>query len=124
MSLRMRQRGMTLIEVMIAVTIAAIIVVGLNGFVTLGLDAKAAARQGNELVYQGNFALERMMATARAAPPVALSTPTPGSTGNWFTTTMYCRDGANRILETTPGDVTCTSSSAIVFRPAALRADR
>ena len=57
MSPRARQAGLTLVELLMALAIAALLVTGLNGFIMLGLDAKATARESNELLYQGSFAL-------------------------------------------------------------------
>jgi len=115
MSAHLRQSGFTFIEVMIAIVIAALIVAGLNGFVMTALDAKASGRQSNEVLYQGNFALERMVAVARATPQKILLTPTlANSTGDWFAPTMYCIKGGNRLVETTVSDTSCTGSNTIV----------
>src|SRR5262249_24210543 len=118
-----RQRGFTFIEVMIAIIIAALIVAGLNGFVMTGLDAKASVRQTNELIYQGGFAMERMIAAARATPQKLLSAPTlANSTGDWFAPTMYCLNGGNQLVETTVTDTSCTGSTTIASNVVAISA--
>ena len=123
MSAPVRQEGFTLIEVMITIVIAALIVAGLNGFVMTALDAKASGRQANELLYQGSFALERMIAAGRATPQKALSTPTlANSTGDWFAPTMYCLKGGNRLVETTVSDTSCTGANTIATNIVALSA--
>ena len=123
MSQRARQAGMTLIELMMAIAIAALLVTGLNGFIMLGLDAKASAHQSNELLYQGSFALDRIQAAARATAPKPLSAPTlANSTGDWFAPTMYCLKGGNRLIETTTSDTSCTGSNTVATNVTALSA--
>jgi prepilin-type N-terminal cleavage/methylation domain-containing protein len=72
--------GMTLIELLIAVAIGAIVLAALNSVVSLGLQAQTSGRQGNELVYQTRFALERMITTARSVSPKSLTTPNASTT--------------------------------------------
>ncbi len=113
------QRGLTLIELLIAVTLAAFVLAALNSVVALGLNAQASGRQANELVYQGRFALDRMAAKARSTPPKLLTTPSSGTTtGNWFSTatppTMYCLNSVNKqLVETVDTDAGCTGSVVI-----------
>jgi len=118
-----RQAGLTLVELMMALAIAALLVTGLNGFIMLGLDAKATARQSNELLYQGSFALERIVAAARATAPKPLSVPTlANTTGDWFSPKMYCLKGGNRLVETTTSDTSCTGSNTVANNVIALSA--
>ena len=97
------QRGLTLIELLIAVTLAVVILAALNSVVSLGLNAQASGRQANELVYQARFALDRMAAKARSTAPKLLTTPSSaGTTGDWFssTSTLYCLKSGNQLVET------------------------
>lgn len=110
---RSAQAGMTLIELLIAVAIGAIVLAALNSVVSLGLQAQATGRQGNELVFQARFALERMITTARGMPPKLLATPAAGTTGNWFSPVMYCRNGSSQLIETTTADFGCTGTTVI-----------
>jgi prepilin-type N-terminal cleavage/methylation domain-containing protein len=120
---RPAQAGMTLVELLIAVAIGAIVLAALNSVVSLGLQAQASGRQGNEFVFQARFALERMITTARSVPPqLALATPTAGTTGNWFCSpvpvcnvvnVMYCRNASSELIETTTGDNGCTGTKVI-----------
>ena len=110
---RPTQAGMTLIELLIAVAIGAIVLAALNSVVSLGLQAQAAGRQGNELVFQARFALERMITTARGVSPKLLATPTAGTTGNWFSPVMYCLNGSSQLIETTTADNGCTGTTVI-----------
>ncbi len=94
------QRGLTLIELLVAVAIAALVVAALNSVVALGLNAQASGRQTNELVYQARFALERMAAAYRGAT---------------WSTTLYCLDGTNlrEITFTTTPPASCTGGAVI-----------
>ena len=116
MANRRSQRGLTLIELLIAMTLAVFILAALNSVATLGLNAQASGRQANELVYQARFALDRMAAKARSTPPKLLTTPSPG-TGNWFSTAtppaMYCRNSGNQLVETVDTDTGCTGGAVI-----------
>ncbi len=120
------QHGLTLIELLIAMTLAVVILAALNSVVTLGLNAQASGRQANELVYQGRFALDRMAARARSTAPKPLTTPpagTPpsdGTTGDWFSVpgslVMYCRNSTNKqLVETVVTDTDCTSPTGAVI---------
>jgi prepilin-type N-terminal cleavage/methylation domain-containing protein len=124
------QCGITLIELVLATAIGAILLTSLNSTVKLGLDAQTAGRGSNELAYQGRFALERITDKARATTPKALSTPTAGTTGDWFAPTsctgatclMYCRNASNKLIETTTADTTCTGTTVIASNVSAFSA--
>lgn len=118
------QRGVTLIELLLAVAISAILMGALNGLVKLGLDAQTAGRGGNELAYQGRFALERITDQVRdLAPKVLDTTPAANTTGIWFAASnnictgascvMYCRNASNQLIETYTNDTTCSGTTVI-----------
>lgn len=115
------QRGMTLVELVLALAISAIIMAALNGLVKLGLDAQTAGRGSNELSYQGRFALERITDKARSLAPKILTTPAANTTGDWFAPSgctgaacvMYCRNASKQLIETTTSDTTCTGTTVI-----------
>lgn len=106
-------KGFTLIEVLIAVVMAAIVAGALNSVLLTALEARSSGRQSNELVYQGRFALERMVAAARATAPGTLATPAPGTTASWFAPAMYCLNAAKQLVETTTADLTCSGTTVI-----------
>jgi prepilin-type N-terminal cleavage/methylation domain-containing protein len=108
------QRGMTLIELVLATLIGAIILAAINGLVKLGLDAQTAGRSANELAYQGRFALARITDKARATAPKTLTTPAATTnTGDWFAPTMYCSNAANQLIETTTADAACNGGTVL-----------
>jgi prepilin-type N-terminal cleavage/methylation domain-containing protein len=108
------RHGFTLIEFTLALVIAAILVGTLNGVVDLAMQARSAGRQDNELVYQGQFALARMVDKARASPAKLLATPAiAGSTGEWFSPAMYCLKGGGQLVETTTSDTSCSGTIVI-----------
>lgn len=124
------QSGMTLIELVMAMAVSAILMAALNGVVKLGLDAQAAGRGSNELAYQGRFALERITDKARSLTPKALTTPPANTTGNWFAPAgctgaacvMYCRNTSNQLIETTTTDTTCSGNKMIASNVSAFSA--
>src|SRR5260370_3399014 len=107
------QRGLTLIELLIAMTLAVFILAALNSVLTLGLQAQASGRQANELVYQARFALDRMAAKARSTAPRPVSAAPSGTTGDWFSPAMYCLNASNSLVETIVSDTRCTPSAPI-----------
>ncbi len=116
------QRGLTLIELMAALAIGAIVLAALNSVVKMGLDAQSAGRSANELSYQGRFALQRMATAARNAAPILPLTPAAGSTGNWFAPTMYCLNAGSQLIETTTADSACAGTTVIANKVSAFSA--
>ena len=124
------QRGMTLIELLIATAIGAILLAGMGGLVKLGLDAQSAGRSANELAYQGRFVLERITDQARATAPKILTAPAANTSGDWFAPAgcigaacvMYCRNAAKELIETTTADTTCSGTVVIASNVAAFSA--
>jgi prepilin-type N-terminal cleavage/methylation domain-containing protein len=124
------QRGVTLIELLLALAISAILLAAINGLVKLGLDAQTDGRNANELAYQGRFAQERISDKARATAPKILSTPAASTTGDWFAPSgctgaacvTYCRNGGNQLIETTTADTTCSGTTVIASNVSAFSA--
>jgi len=110
---RQSQRGLTLIELVLATAISAILLASINQLVKLGLDAQSAGRGNNELAFQGRFALERITDKARTTAPTVLVAPAANTTGTWFSPVMFCRNASNQLIETTTSDMTCTGTSVI-----------
>lgn len=116
------QRGITLIELLIATAIGAILLASINGLVKLGLDAQTAGRSTNDLAYQGNFALQRITDRARATAPKTLAAAAANTTGDWFAPTgcigaacvMYCLNAVNhQLIETTTADAACSGTAVL-----------
>jgi prepilin-type N-terminal cleavage/methylation domain-containing protein len=124
------QRGLTLIEVLVATAIGAVLLAAINGLVKFGLDAQTEGRNANELAYQGRFALERIAGVARATAPKVLGTPAADTSGDWFAPSgcsgnaciMYCRNAANQLIETTSADTGCTGTTVIATNVSAFSA--
>lgn len=64
--------GFTLVEVLIAVTTAALLVAGLSSAIDVGLAARADARQRNALARDARFAMERMVRAVSGAPELLI----------------------------------------------------
>jgi prepilin-type N-terminal cleavage/methylation domain-containing protein len=116
------QAGLTVIELMIAVTIGAVVLAALSSVVSLGLRAQTAGTQANDLLYQGQFAMERMVRAARGVAPQLLATPAANSTGDWFAPARFCRNAANQLIETTTADNTCAGLTVIASNVTAFSA--
>jgi prepilin-type N-terminal cleavage/methylation domain-containing protein len=115
--------GFTLIELMLAIAAGAFVLASLSSVLTAALQAQAWSRSANEFSYQGRFALDRMVARARATAPRSLATPAAGTTGNWFApTTMYCRNAGAQLIETTTGDSGCAGTTVIANNVSAFTA--
>ena len=77
-----RSRGFTYIEMLIAVTITGLIMLGLMGLIGTATDAGDAARTRNDLVREARFALNRMTDMARRSPRLMLPMRDKSAT-NW-----------------------------------------
>jgi prepilin-type N-terminal cleavage/methylation domain-containing protein len=60
-----RQRGLSLIELLIAVTLAGILIAGMQGLVGLALNAESSTRARNDSLQQGRFAMRLMVKSVR-----------------------------------------------------------
>jgi len=108
------QRGLTLIELVIAIAIGSLLLAALNSIVMVGLQAQAPVKAANEQVYRAGFAFERIIASTRAAPFKALTGAPVDSTGDWLAPLMFCRVSASQTLrETTTSDTTCSSGTVL-----------
>jgi prepilin-type N-terminal cleavage/methylation domain-containing protein len=113
------QRGMTLVEVLVASAIGALLLAALAQVARLGEQVRAPLRDSGEALYQGKFAMQRINAAADAAAPAALLTPAAKTSGNWFGTVMFCVNTAGSLVETVPTDSACTGSTVIAERVSA-----
>lgn len=126
------QRGMTLLELILATAIGALLLAGLNAVVKLGLDAQANARGSSEMAYQGRFALQTMLDAAVTLAPKVLATPAANTTGDWFAPTgctgtacmMFCRNAGNQLIETTTADTGCTGTAVLATNVTAFVAQK
>lgn len=120
-----KQKGMTLLELTLATAIGALLLGGMHALVGLALDSSKEGHRVNELAYQGQFALDRIAEKVRAMPPPywSVSTPLTGTTGDWFTPTMYCRNATSKkLIETNVADTTCSGTGVIAENVSAFTA--
>jgi prepilin-type N-terminal cleavage/methylation domain-containing protein len=130
MSLPALQRGVTLIELLMAMIISAIVLTAINGLVKLGSDAQTSGRATNELTYQGRFALERISDRARLVAPKPLGAVAANSSGDWFAPVgcvgvacvMYCLNVGGQLIETTTADTSCAGTTVVASSVAAFNA--
>ena len=75
---------MTLVELLIATAIGALLLAGLTSVARQGVLSRSLARDRSEAVYQARFALQRIAAAAKATAPHTMLTPAANTSGNWF----------------------------------------
>lgn len=107
---------MTLIELLIATAIGALLLAGLTSVARQGVLARALTRDSSEAIYQARFALQRVAAAAKATAPHALLPPPANTSGDWFAPVAYCVNGAGALIETTTADTGCTGTQVIAER--------
>jgi prepilin-type N-terminal cleavage/methylation domain-containing protein len=76
-----RQSGFTLVEMLIAISLAAILMAGLNGVIGQALSIQDAVSERNDLTQQARFAMDQMVRLVGHSPqlllPMADKTTTP-----------------------------------------------
>lgn len=116
------QRGMSLVELTVAVAIASILLLALQDVVGLGLCSAQSGHAHNELAYQASFALERIADQARVTPARAISAAGSDTTGDWFAPpgcsgsacVKFCRNSSSRqLIRTDTTDTGCTGTGVI-----------
>ncbi len=117
------QRGLTLIELMIALVISAIIMASLSNLMKLGLDTQITVQTRSELAYRGQLAIERISDSIRATEPkILVATGVTDTTGDWLAPAgctgsaclMLCRKATtNELIETTTADTACTGTNVL-----------
>ena len=127
------QSGLTLMELLIALAIAALLVAPLAAAVLNALKAQSVASDAVDVAQQAQFSMQRMEAAVRCTAPHTLAAKAAGTSADWLAPLAYCPWfepvppwpvnspvafclGANqRLIETTPADTTCSSNSARVI---------
>ncbi len=103
------QRGVTLVELMLALATAALLMVGLSSAISQGLQAKSYAHNANEMSYAARFALSRIVANTRLAASIIDTTSTANQLTCINLTTPVLHDVAytyTPATATTPGFLT------------------
>ncbi|OIQ96182.1 hypothetical protein GALL_218110 [mine drainage metagenome] len=109
------QSGMTLMELLIALSIAALLVAPLTATVLDALKAQAVAGDSNDVAQQAQFAMQRMAAAVRRTAPHTLAGKAANTSADWLAPVTFCLAASNRLIETTPADSGCASNSAPVI---------
>ena len=111
-----RARGLSLLELLVATAIGALLLAGLTSVARHGVMARAQTRDGSEAVYQARFALQRVAAAARATAPGTLLPPPANTSGDWFSPARFCVNGAGALIETITTDTACTATQVVAER--------
>lgn len=109
------QSGLTLIELLIALAIAALLVAPLAAAVLNALKAQSIASETNDVAQQAQFSMQRMEAAVRRTAPHALAAKAASTSADWLAPVAFCLGANKRLIETTPADAACTSNSAPVI---------
>ena len=110
------QSGLTLMELLIALAIAALLVAPLAAAVGNALRAQSVASEANDVAQQARFAMRRMEAAVRNTAPHALAAKAADTSGDWLAPVAFCRNNGQKMLrETTPSDVACNSGASSVI---------
>lgn len=117
---RRRVRGVSLMELLIATALGALLMGALVSVARQGLQARQHTRDGSEAVYQARFALERIALAARATLPQAQPSAPANTSGSWFGTVYFCVNTAGQLIETTSTDTACGGTQVIAERVSSL----
>lgn len=109
-------RGMTLIELLVATAIGALLLAGLSTVARQGMLARAQTRDSTEAVFQARFALQRIAAAARTTAPRALLPAPANTSADWFSPSYFCVNAAAALVETTTTDTTCAGTQVVAER--------
>lgn len=119
-----QQKGMSLLELLLALAIGALLMTGISSAISQGLQAKTYAHNANEMAYSARFALSRIVAILRSANSAAVTgstlTVTPVAAGP---TVVYALNGTNlqeTDNRTSPATVSVLASNVTAFNPGKL----
>ena len=106
----MRQRGFTLLEVLLALAAGALLLSSVMPMLTMTVAAATnpATSEQADLERQAAFAIDRMARVVRAKTPAVLApAPDPASTGTWLAPATFQLSGAKApftLVEKRDGD--------------------
>ena len=109
-------RGMTLIELLVATAIGAMLLAGLSSVARQGVLARTQTRDSAEAVYQARFALQRIAAAGRTTAPRTLLPAPANTSADWFSPSYFCVNPAAALVETTTTDTTCSGTQVVAER--------
>lgn len=109
------QSGLTLMELLIALAIAALLAAPLGAAVLNALAAQSVASDANDVAQQARFAMQRMEAAVRRTAPHALAAKAADTSADWLAPSAFCLRSNKNLIETTPADTSCNIGSAPVI---------
>lgn len=115
---RFRSRGLSLVELLVALALAALLLAPLAGLLSNMAAASALASDRAVLANDADFAIERIAAVVRATPATLLVPASDGSTndsGNWFGVEFRFENG--RLLQKNPDGVLADNVTAFSITP-------
>lgn len=103
--------GMTLIELVIALALAALLMASLATMVASALTAQTVAGEVNDVAQDARFAMQRMEAAVRNKAPGVLAAKGATTTGDWLAPLAYCLRTNKDLIETDPADTLCLGAN-------------
>ncbi|HEX9174015.1 MAG TPA: prepilin-type N-terminal cleavage/methylation domain-containing protein [Telluria sp.] len=114
------QRGLSLVELLAGLAIAAAVMAPLVQMQSTAASAAVIVRTQLEAEREADFALERIVARVRSTAPAALAAnASEASSGNWFGSVTFLRVG-EQLLERSGGVDQVLAESVTDFRIVAL----
>ena len=106
------QSGLTLMELLITLAIAALLVAPLFAMVMDALAAQSVAAETNDVAQQAQFSMQRMEAAVRRTAPHTLAAKAASTSAGWLAPVAFCLAANSRLIETAPADINCDGNSA------------
>lgn len=107
-------RGISLVELLLALAVAAIVLAPLAGLLRTGAAASSVAADRVALERDADFALERIAARVRATAPVLLAPQSDStSSGSWFSVTF--QSGGGKLTESGSGTTRVLAENVTAF---------
>lgn len=110
---RAPQTGMSLLELLVSLPLAAMLLLSVTQIVQAGLHAQRVATEQHDVTQQARFAIQRMTAAIRATAPKPLGAKPASTTGDWLSPVAFCLNGSAQLIETTPADTSCSATRVI-----------
>lgn len=110
-----RQRGLSLLEMLLSLAVAAIVLVPLRGLLRTNAAASGVAADRVTIEREADFALERIAARVRATPAALLAPNADSSTsGGWFGAWVF-QLSAGKLTETNGSSVRVLAENVTAF---------
>lgn len=108
-----QERGVTLVEMLAVIAIAATLVLPLAAVVNEAVSAHAVSSDAIDGTQQATFAMQRVIAQVRSTVPHELAAKALTTSGDWLAPVVFCLGAGGRLAETTLDDAACAGGRPI-----------